>query len=229
MSTKELLNKNFQAIQTQIQEATSSAERPADSVKLVAVTKTVPTDTMRDLFALGMKTFGENRTDVLVKKQAELADLTDIEWHFIGNLQSRQVKSIINSIDYLHSLDRLSLAKEIQKRAEETVKCFVQVNVSGETSKSGFEPSELESTLEQLAAYDKIQVIGLMTMAPIDATEAELHQYFKQLKELQTSIAAQKLTHAPCTDVSMGMSQDYPIAIAEGATFIRVGSAFFQE
>ena len=113
MSTKELLNKNFQAIQTQIQEATSSAERPADSVKLVAVTKTVPTDTMRDLFALGMKTFGENRTDVLVKKQAELADLTDIEWHFIGNLQSRQVKSIINSIDYLHSLDRLSLAKDI--------------------------------------------------------------------------------------------------------------------
>lgn len=196
---------------------------------IVAVTKTVPHDVNRQLFELGQTHFGENRVDTLVGKLDALADIqSDITWHFIGNLQTRQVKKIINQIDYLHSLDRLSLAKEIQKRAKQPVKCFLQVNVSGEESKSGFTPSELDNIIKELAEFDKVSIVGLMTMAPIDATDSELADYFSQLKALQVEVQKANYTNAPCTQVSMGMSQDYPIAVAQGATFVRVGTAFFE-
>ncbi len=122
------------------------------------------------------------------------------------------MKQIINQIDYLHSLDRESLAKEINKRAERPVACFVQVNVSGETSKSGVSPERLESFIDELAIYPNVLVVGLMTMAPIEANANELSVYFKRLKSLQEEIAAKKLSFAPCT---------------QGASFVRIGSAFF--
>lgn len=229
MSTENTLHTNHAAIMEQIEAAAKAAKRSSEEIKVLAVTKTVSPDLMKQLLALGIHAFGENRSDVLLEKQAALSDLTEaIEWHFIGRLQSRQVKTIINQIDYLHSLDRLSLAKEIQKRAEDTVRCFVQVNVSGEESKAGFEPAKLKASLEALAAYDKIQVVGLMTMAPYDATEEDLHTYFSQLKGLQVEMAGLGLAHAPCQEVSMGMSQDFPIAIAEGSSLVRIGSAFFE-
>ncbi len=229
MSTESILQTNQANIMSQIDQATVASNRSKDDIKVVAVTKTVSPAIMTELFNLGVRNFGENRSDVLLEKQSALSGLSDqIEWHFIGRLQSRQVKTIINTIDYLHSLDRLSLAKEIQKRAEQTVRCFVQVNVSGEASKAGFEPEELEATLIALAAYDKIQVVGLMTMAPYDATETELQAYFSKLKNLQMVMTNLSLAHAPCTEVSMGMSQDFPVAIAEGASIVRIGSAFFE-
>ena len=229
MSTETILQTNQATIMRQIEEAAEAASRSTEEIKLVAVTKTVSAEIMNKLFELGIRNFGENRSDVLLDKQAALSHLNDqIEWHFIGRLQSRQVKAIIHSVDYLHSLDRLSLAREIQKRAQQTVKCFVQVNVSGEESKAGFEPEQLKETLEALAAYDKIQIVGLMTMAPYDASEEELHRYFSKLKQLQVEMASLALAYAPCTEVSMGMSQDFPIAIAEGARIVRIGSAFFE-
>lgn len=225
MSRKNTLMQNISQIKGEIIENMPAQQ----AVTLVAVTKTVESDVIRDLYDLGLSNFGENRPNVLADKLVELKDLRDqINWHFIGNLQSRQVKTIINDIDYLHSLDRMSLAKEIQKRADHTIKAFLQVNVSGEDSKSGFQPDQVEKAVEEMAAYDKIQIIGLMTMAPIDATEDELKQYFSQLKELQEKIAQQNYNHAPCSELSMGMSQDYPIAVREGATFVRIGSAIYQ-
>lgn len=229
MSTENILQKNHATIMSQVEAATHAAKRSKDDIKVVAVTKTVSPEIIANLIDLGVKAFGENRSDVLIEKQAALGDLNEpIEWHFIGRLQSRQVKTMINTIDYLHSLDRLSLAKEIQKRAEETVRCFVQVNVSGEESKAGFEPETLKETLEALATFDKIQVVGLMTMAPYDASEEDLHIYFNELKRLQVEMANLSLAHAPCHEVSMGMSQDFPVAIAEGASIVRIGSAFFE-
>lgn len=229
MSTQTILQANYSSITKQIDAATQLAHRSKNDIKLVAVTKTVSPEIMTELFALGIHAFGENRSDVLLKKQVALSALNgQIEWHFIGRLQSRQVKTIINTIDYLHSLDRLSLAKEIQKRADKTVRCFVQVNVSGEESKAGFEPDEVQATLEAIASYDKIQVVGLMTMAPYDATEEALHQYFSQLKNLQVAMEDLSLAHAPCHQLSMGMSQDFSVAIAEGSDIVRIGSAFFE-
>src|SRR5699024_1141916 len=159
-----------------------------------------------------------------------LTDINDeMQWHIIGNLQTRQVQKIINDIDYLHSLHRLSLANEIQKRADKPVNCFIQVNVSGEDSKSGFHADAVDDTVKELEAYDKLNIIGVMTMAPIDASQEEIHEYFRSLKALQVKVEQGNFSNAPCTEVSMGMSQDYPIAVAERATFIRVGTAFFKD
>jgi uncharacterized pyridoxal phosphate-containing UPF0001 family protein len=126
-------------------------------------------------------------------------------------------------------LDSFSLAQEIEKRADKPIKCFVEVNVSGEASKHGFAPSEVADFIQSIAAFEKLQIVGVMTMAPIDADDATLHQLFKNLSELRTSIADMKLSHAPCTELSMGMSRDFPIAIEEGATFVRVGTALFKD
>lgn len=219
-----LLERNIQSIQDMV-----AAQNPAQEVNLIAVTKTISPMLMKQLYQLGIRRFAENRTQVLIDKQTELQDeLRQIEWHFIGRLQTRQVKTVINRIDYLHSLDRLTLAKEIDKRAQSEVQCFVQVNVSGETSKAGVAPEALLEMIQALKQYSKIKVIGLMTMAPFDASEEAIRQQFIQLRNLQQMIAAHHYSHAPCTELSMGMSQDYPIAIQEGATYIRVGSAFFE-
>lgn len=224
MSRKNQLMSNITTLKSTITERSN----PQQSVTLVAVTKTVDTDIIRDLYDLGLSDFGENRPNVLVNKIMELRDLRDqISWHFIGNLQSRQVKNIINDIDYLHSLDRMSLAKEIQKRAEHPIKCFLQLNISGEESKSGFAPQEIQTVIESMAAFDKIEIIGLMTMAPIDASDEEIQRYFAELSSLQQAIAEKNYPHAPCSELSMGMTQDYPIAIEEGASFIRVGTALY--
>ncbi|KFN92655.1 hypothetical protein TMUPMC115_0812 [Tetragenococcus muriaticus PMC-11-5] len=157
-----------------------------------------------------------------------MSHFTDLSWHFIGNLQRRKVKSIINEVDYFHALDSLKLASEIQKRAKTTVCCFIEVNVSGEISKQGIADANLEDFVEQLAPFDKIKVIGLMTLAPLQSTQEEQHELFAKLKSLQEMIQEKGLDYAPCTQTSMGMSNDFSIAIQEGATFIRVGTSLFK-
>ena len=131
-------------------------------------------------------------------------------------------------MDYFHALDSLKLADEIQKRAQKVVKCFVEVNVSGEESKHGLTLEETKDFILSLHAHDKIQVVGLMTMAPFDSTATEQHDIFKKLKQKQCEIEKLTLSYAPCHDLSMGMSNDFPIAVMEGATFVRVGTALFK-
>lgn len=188
---------------------------------IIAVTKYVSTERAKEAVSAGIKDLGENRIEGFIEKKDNIDNVT---MHFIGSLQTRKVKEVINQVDYLHSLDRMSLAKEIQKRADKKVKCFIQVNVSGEDSKHGIKPVELQSFTQSLAEYDNIEVVGLMTMAPLEANETEIRAYFKHLKQLQLKIQELALPHAPCTETSMGMSNDYKIAIEEGATFIRIGT-----
>lgn len=217
----QLLSQRLATIQTQVHE---------QGAELIAVTKFVDSQTTRLLYEMGQYHLAENRSDKFLAKLEDLADIKDqITWHFIGHLQSRQVKLIINQIDYLHSLDRMSLAKEIQKRADHPIQCFLQVNVSGEESKGGFAPDQVDEAVGNLKDYDKIRLVGLMTMAPIDANEADLHHYFQTLKNLQVRIAERGLAYAPCSELSMGMTRDYPIALSEGATFIRLGRALFNQ
>lgn len=196
-------------------------------VQVVAVTKNKSISLTKEIIQEGFYHLAENRPEGLLEKQKEFNN-QDIIWHFIGNLQTRKVKEVINHIDFLHSLDRLSLAKEIEKRAENVVTCFVQVNVSEESTKSGISPDKLEEFIAQLANYPKIKVIGLMTMAPLTSDERIIHSVFSKLKTYQEQIEKKALPYAPCTELSMGMSEDYQIAIEEGATYIRIGSAFFQ-
>ena len=222
--TQKFIQDRYQAVLDRIQKHSLEGKQP----QLVAVSKTVGADQIQALYDLGQRHFGENRYPTLLEKQATLAQTApDIVWHFIGRVQTRQVKEFINQIDYLHALDRFDLAKEIQKRADHPIKCFLQVNVSGEESKTGYEPEQVFAAIEQLAPYDKIEIVGLMTMAPADALEGELHFFFKTLKHLQLLVQEAGYPHAPCTELSMGMSQDYTIATEEGASFLRVGSALF--
>ena len=213
----------MKAIKPKFEEMAHTLNRIHSGIEIVAVTKQVGIDRTQEAVDAGIRHLGENRPEGLKLKHGSIEG--DVCWHYIGSLQSRKVKEVIGLIDYLHSLDRLSLAKEIQKRADKPVKCFVQVNVSGEESKSGFSPVEVPAFIESLKDFDKIQVVGLMTMAPNTEDEALLRATFRGLKDLQLQVAAKKWAHAPCTELSMGMSNDYLIAAEEGATFVRVGTA----
>jgi len=212
---------NLAQITNQIDEAVHRSGRSGE-VTIIAVTKSVSVERTKEAVAAGLLNLGENRPEGLKLKADEI---DSVKWHFIGSLQSRKVKEVIDQIDYLHSLDRLSLAKEIQKRATRTVNCFVQVNVSGEESKHGLAPNEIIPFVKALEEYDRIRVVGLMTMAPNTEDESILRTVFRGLKSLQEEVASLHLSNAPCSECSMGMSNDYTIAVEEGATFVRIGTA----
>ncbi|WP_080846525.1 YggS family pyridoxal phosphate-dependent enzyme [Cytobacillus gottheilii] len=214
---------NLKEIQQKIDAACQRSGRNQDEVKIIAVTKYVSIERAQEAFDAGIKDLGENRDDGLLAKWEVLEDKPT--WHFIGSLQSKKVKNIIDKAAYIHSLDRLSLAAEIQKRAIDPVNCLVQVNVSGEESKHGLPIEEVKSFISSLKPYTNIRVAGLMTMAPLTDDENLLRSCFRKLKGLQQDIQAMEEPFAPCTELSMGMSNDYTIAIEEGATMIRIGTA----
>lgn len=206
-----------------IEIACQKANRSKDEITIVAVTKYVDEERAKALIELGLRHLGENRDQQFLQKYEAIGERA--VWHFIGTLQSRKVKNIIDKVDYIHSLDRVSLAKEIEKRASEKVKCFVQVNVSEEKTKHGLSITEVIPFIESLEQYRKIEVVGLMTMAPYTEDERIIRSVFQELRMLRDKIKALKLDYAPCEHLSMGMSNDYMIAIEEGATFIRIGSS----
>ncbi|MBL1227868.1 YggS family pyridoxal phosphate-dependent enzyme [Enterococcus sp. BWB1-3] len=223
-----MLADNLKEINENIELACENAHRSTSEVTLVAVTKSVDSETAEKLAELGVNNFAENRVDKLLEKMAALKNFSSLKWHLIGNLQRRKVKLVINDIDYFHALDSLSLAEEIQKRADKIIPCFIEVNVSEEESKHGIRKEELKDFISQLDNMDKICVIGLMTMAPLNADKCQLHEIFSELRQLQVMIKDLQLKHAPCTELSMGMSNDFPIAVEEGATFVRVGRGLFR-
>jgi len=218
-----LVRDNLKAIEEKIEAACQKANRAKEDITLIAVTKYVTIERAKEAVEAGVLHLGENREEGLLAKYDALKDKA--VWHFIGSLQTRKVKNIIDYADYIHSLDRISLAKEIHKRANRKIKCFVQVNVSQEESKHGLAADEVVDFIKELALFTNIEVVGLMTMAPFTEDEALLRNCFRTLKELQQSIQQLSLHHAPCRELSMGMSNDYSIAIEEGATMIRIGTA----
>lgn len=195
--------------------------------QVIVVTKYVTIDRAKEAYEAGLKNFGSNRIEGFLEKKKHLPD--DAIMHFIGSLQTRKVKDIINEIDYLHALDRLKLAKEIEKRAEHVVKCFVQVNVSGEESKHGMSPDEVIPFIRELKDFKHIEIVGLMTMAPLTEDKIKLRQYFNQLRLLKEKVQSLNLSYAPCTELSMGMSNDFNEAILEGASYVRIGTKLVGE
>ncbi len=218
---------NLSQIETNIEVACQKIGR-ANDVHLVAVTKTTDVAGIRELYELGLRNFGENRADVFLEKYEALLDLPDIVWHFIGSLQTRKVRDIVDKVDIIHSVDRPSLAKEIEKRTTKSSPCFLQINISGEESKHGFTKEAAVRFLKE-ADFKNIEIIGLMTMAPLTEDVSELHQVFHELKQLQLDIQKLGLNRVPCKELSMGMTNDYMIAIEEGATHIRVGRALVND
>ena len=198
-----------------------------DQVNVIAVTKYVGINQAKALVDTGVRHIGENRVDKFLEKYQALKD-EGLIWHLIGSLQRRKVKEVINFVDYFHALDSMKLAQEIQKRASHPIKCFIQVNISGEESKHGFAPEELDALLPEIEALDNLQIVGLMTMAPFEASQDELQDIFAATHQLQKELQKKQLKNMPFTELSMGMSRDYDVAIANGATFVRIGTSFFK-
>ncbi|KIH71105.1 YggS family pyridoxal phosphate-dependent enzyme [Salinicoccus roseus] len=193
-----------------------------DAVTLIAVTKYHSIDETLEAYDAGVRHFGENRVEGFLEKREALPE--DAEVHFIGTLQSRKVKDIAGHLNYLHSLDRESVAKKIEQYSENAVKCFVQVNVSGEASKHGLSPEEVPGFLEAMESYSKVTVIGLMTMAPHTEDESEISAVFERLAALRDSLRTGNHGNIQVEELSMGMSNDYGIAIRHGASYVRIGS-----
>lgn len=220
------LVENADLVRQQVETARNKANRQ-DQVNVIAITKYVDVATTEALVKTGIQHIGENRVDKFLEKYQALKGY-DLTWHLIGSLQRRKVKDVINLVDYFHALDSVKLAQEIQKRAEHPIKCFLQVNISGEESKHGFAPDELDDVLAEIAQLDKIEIVGLMTMAPFEASQEELQDIFSKTHQLQKQLEKKQLKNMPFSELSMGMSRDFEVAIANGATYVRIGTSFFK-
>ncbi|WP_320420432.1 YggS family pyridoxal phosphate-dependent enzyme [Mammaliicoccus lentus] len=220
------VKENLVDIESQIRNSTKESSFET-SPQVIVVTKYVTIDRAIEAYQAGLRNFGENRIEGFIEKKKQLPD--DAIMHFIGSLQTRKVKDVIDDIDYLHALDRLKLAKEIEKRANHKVKCFVQVNVSGEESKHGMSPEEVIPFIKEMENFEHIEIVGLMTMAPLTEDKEKLRQYFKQLRLLKDKVQSLNLSYAPCTELSMGMSNDFNEAIIEGASYVRIGTKLVGE
>lgn len=219
------LQDRIQNVEKSIQGACARSGRNRSEVNIVAVTKYVSVDMTRSVLEEGILHVGENRPQNAIPKWEELHGQGT--WHFIGHLQSRKVKDVVGKFKYIHSLDRISLAQELDKRAAtigEEVLAFVQVNVSGESSKQGLVPAEVEDFLKEMQSYSHVKVIGLMTMAPIEEDPELTRPVFRGLRELRDELNAKAVTSEPLTELSMGMSGDFEVAIEEGATWVRLGT-----
>lgn len=225
----ENIRENIESIRKRIADAAKRAGRDADEIKLIAVTKTVDVDKVEEAIAAGALDAGENKPQELARKYEVLGD--KIRWHQIGSLQTNKVKYIIDKVCMIHSLDREGLAGEIDKRASKigrVIDCLVQVNISGEESKHGMSREEVEPFVRLVAEkYPNIKIKGLMTMAPFDAERDEIKKVFRDLKELSDEINNMNIGNVEMKELSMGMTNDFEIAVEEGATMVRVGTAIF--
>ena len=192
---------------------------------IVAATKYVDTSVMEELLANGINNFGENRVDSFLEKYEKLSSNNKIVWHFIGTLQTNKVKKMINKISYLHSLNSVKLASCIDKYRESPLNCFLEVNLTESLSKTGIIPDNIISSLAMIKEFKNVNVIGLMTMTEADMTDLEKMEVFTKLKNLKEEL--NKLGYSNITHLSMGMSDDYHIAITCGATFVRLGRILF--
>lgn len=219
------LEQRLQDVERRIAEACARSGRDPGDVNVVAVTKYVSANTARLAVEAGMRHIGENRWPAAEEKWRLLEG--QAVFHYIGSLQSKKVKDVVGKFDYIHSLDRMSLAEEIHKRAESLgirVPCFLQVNVSGEDSKHGLAPAELAGFAASIRDLRGIKPVGLMTMAPVADDPEETRPVFNGLSALLRELNASGVLDEPLTELSMGMSGDFEVAIEEGATWVRLGS-----
>lgn len=203
-----------------------------DSVRLIAVTKQVPVSAMRDAYAAGVRDFGESRVQEAAEKQAELQDLPDITWHFIGHLQSNKVQKALTQFQWLHSIDSLKLADRCDRLAEtlsQKPNVCLQVKILPDPNKHGWSVAELFTDLPKLDQLTNLEIRGLMTIPPADLAAKENLKVFQQTYELADKIKQQPWHNIQLQELSMGMSDDYALAIQAGATMVRLGRILFGE
>ena len=221
---------NCQKINDRIAAAARRAGRLPESVRLIAVSKMQPAAAVRDAAQGGQRLFGENYVQELVTKAAEVSET--VEWHFIGALQSNKVRQIAGLVSLIHSVDRLSLAEEISRQWGKlgmSADVLIQVNISRESTKSGTSAAELMQLVRAVAELPHVRVRGLMTMPPFFDDPEGARPFFRELRRLSGEVAAEEIPGVEMAELSMGMSGDFEVAVEEGATLVRVGSAIFGE
>lgn len=219
---------NLQDIQGRIGSAALAVGRDPASVRLVAVSKTRPAGDVLEAFRAGQSVFGENYVQELVAKAAEVPE--PVEWHFIGHLQSNKVRQLAGIVNMIHSVDRLSLAEEVSRQWGRLGRCcdiLVQVNLSGEATKSGTSEAEALQLVRAIAALAHVRIRGLMTMPPFFDDPEAARPFFAELLRLSRRIDAEGIPGVEMRELSMGMSGDFEAAIQEGATLVRVGTSIF--
>ncbi len=222
-----MIDRQLRGVTERIHEACKRAGRDPKEVELVLVTKEVDPGRIKLAYDLGIRDFGENRTQDLMAKQGELPK--GIRWHFIGSLQTNKVKSLIGQVALIHSCDRIDLAREIEKQAAkqgQTADILVQVNTSGEETKHGFSPSDVQQAVSEITAFDHLRLRGLMTIGPNTQNQVKIRESFRALSNLKDQLR-QKFKNCDWRYLSMGMSSDFELAIEEGANLLRIGSAVF--
>ena len=217
------IKENLESIKLNIKQYSNNVNRSSEDVRLIAVTKTVDVDNMLEAIEYGITDVGENKPQELARKYDIIGN--KVKWHLIGTLQTNKVKYIIDKVDMIHSLDRQSLCEEIQKKAEKIdriIDCLVQVNIFKEDSKHGlYEEDVIDFIKDVSSKYKNISVKGLMTMAPFTENEDEVREVFRSLKSLSLYIDRLNIPNISMEYLSMGMSNDYKIAIEEGSTIVR--------
>lgn len=227
MHASSLIAENLEFIKNRMVEAAKKAGRDPESIRLVVVTKGVPVEKIMQARDAGAVLFGENRVQEALEK---IDRMGGIHWHFIGHLQKNKVKFVVGQFEWVHSVDSVSLAEGIHKISLErnrVTRILIQVNISGEVSKFGMAPEKLEETLRAVSKFDGIRVGGLMAIPPFDPDPEKSRKYFIRLRQLRDQCAGLGLDNISLDELSMGMSNDYSVAIEEGATMVRVGTAIF--
>lgn len=225
------IKKNLLSVLEQAFETAKKASRDPRSIKMVAVSKKKPVELVRDAYQSGQKIFGENYVQEFLEKYDQLK-LLPIKWHFVGALQRRKAKDVVGKVALIHSIESYQLAYEIEKRAESlniVQPCLLQVNLSGETTKSGVTRREALPLIKDLSSLSHINVIGLMTLPPLLSPVDKVRPFFRDLRELRDEMNQKKIYPRQLKELSMGMTHDFRVAIEEGATIIRIGTAIFGE
>ena len=218
----------IEAVRGRIERAARAAGRDPASIRLVAVSKRHPASAVREAHRLGLRAFGENYAQELVSKAGETSDLADVEWHMIGHLQTNKARLLAPVVGTIHTIDSTYVAAELGKRAEKlgrAVRALIEVNVAGDAAKSGCSPSELAGVIDAVRASPALELRGLMTMPPYSDDAESARRFFAGLRALRTLHGGADAL----PELSMGMSHDLEVAIAEGATMVRIGTAIFGE
>lgn len=223
-----MLKDRLEEVEERIQEACRRAGRDRSEVTLIAVSKTKPAEVLKEAYDLGIRVFGENKVQELTETYEVLPK--DIRWHMIGHLQTNKVKYIADKVELIHSVDSLKLAETIEKEAAKrhrTIDILVEVNVAEEESKFGLKVEEVIPFIEKVAGFSHINVRGLMTIAPFVENPEKNRSVFADLRKLSVDITEKNIDNVNVSILSMGMTNDYEVAIEEGATMVRVGTGIF--
>lgn len=218
------LEERLRAVQLQVTKAAQRAGRDPEGVTVIAVSKGFAVDSLQNAHAVGQRDFGENRVGELMEKHRELPP--SVRWHFIGRLQRNKVGRVVQMNPVIHSIDSRELAEQINRRAETKIEALVEVNVSGEPQKAGVIPDELPKLVEAVLGLERVELTGLMTMAPRSEDPERARALFRRLAEMRYEVA-ERYSCPRIHHLSMGMSQDYLVAVEEGSTMVRIGEAIF--